>query len=247
VPSESDLRDLLRGSEPEGRAAIDLDAVLTRARRRRRPRVVAAQALGSVALAGVLVTAVVVALPRTADSAATIAADTAAGSEEGAPYVGDADLRKEGDVCGEPVVEHPAVDGLALDLTLPTTVEPDPRALPVVVTLRNTGTESLVGTTATAPEVTVAEEGQVLWHTPASADAGFRALDLAPGESVDYPVTIAVVVCTSEADLATDGSASTLPAAGPGDYELRAVLEVALADGRLVTVASAPLPAQVLG
>lgn len=52
MPTESDLRDLLRDEGP-GTGGIDLDAVLRRSRARRRPRVAAAAAIGSLAIVGV--------------------------------------------------------------------------------------------------------------------------------------------------------------------------------------------------
>jgi len=246
VPSESDLRDLLQGPDPEGRAAIDLDAVLSRARRRRRPKVVAAQALGSVALVGVLGTAVVVSLPRPGGDAASIAQDTSAGGEA-APLNGDTALRKEADVCGEPLVEHPATQGVTLEMTLPTTVEPDPRAIPVVVTVRNDGPGQLLAMSAGSPQVTFARDNVVLWHTPteSDADATLRQLDLAPGESADYPATLSTTVCGSEADLAP-GRPADLGLAGPGRYEARAVLTVEFTDGRVVTIASEPVPVEIV-
>jgi hypothetical protein len=107
VPSESDLRDLLRGSDPEGRAAIDLDAVLTRARRRRRPKVIAAQALGTVAVVGALFAAVVAGQPPQ-QAATMIAGDAAGGSEaDAAPFVDDSAASRIVEACGDAMMLHP--------------------------------------------------------------------------------------------------------------------------------------------
>jgi hypothetical protein len=183
VPDESDLRDLLRGAEPEGRAAIDLDAVLSRARRRRRPKVLAAQALGSVALVGVLGTAIFVAQPPAQESA-MIAQDTAAGSEEAtAPYA-DTDTGAENGMlkaseCGDPPVIPPLLGWIV-------SVSPSPLTAPgevgVSVTL---GLDARVpeSGTVTVTALSVIEDGIVVGHAfPVGA-----AVPIGPGPGEPTP------------------------------------------------------------
>ena len=81
MATESDLRDLLRDPDPEGRPTIDLNAVVTRARRRRRPKVIAAQALGSVAAVGALFVGISAIIPPQ-QAAMMVAEDSAGGAEE---------------------------------------------------------------------------------------------------------------------------------------------------------------------
>jgi len=247
VATESDLRDLLRGPEPEGRSAIDLDAVLTRARRRRRPKMVAVQALGSVALVGVLGTAVFVTLPRAAETTAITAQDTAGGSEaESAPFADQDALRSTAPVCGEPVdVASPSAD-LSLEISLPTIVEPETR-IPVTVTLRNDGTDRIQGSTASAPTMTFARGGIVVWHSYAVQDLAVRVVDLGPGESVSYETFFDGVVCSSEDELFMDDPANPLPAAGPGQYELFAALVISTDDGTGMLASASPLPVEIAG
>lgn len=54
MPSESDLRDLLRDPGP-GTGGIDLETVVRRSRARRRPRLLASAAIGGLAVVGVAV------------------------------------------------------------------------------------------------------------------------------------------------------------------------------------------------
>ena len=217
MPSESDLRDLLHGADPEGRAAIDLDAVLARARRRRRPKVIAAQALGSVALVGVLGTAIVATLPRAGDSASMIAQDSAAGGEEAtAPFVDQDDALKASD-CGQAPVIPPLL-GWSVDLA-PAPAAPGEAG--VSVTLGRDGPVPEAGT-ATITSITLVDDGVVVGHAfPVAA-----AVPLGPGngeptawEAVTWEAVAPTVSC--------DDSASAL-AAGTYRMFVRIVYE---ADG----------------
>ncbi len=248
MPSESDLRNLLHGPDPEGRAAIDVDAVLTRARRRRRPKVVAAQALGSVALVGVLGTAIVVSLPRPAEQATMTAQDAPAGAGESAtqPFADQDALTAMSAVCGEPVAFPPASPDLVLEISMETIFEPESR-IPVTVTLRNTGAEIIRGSTGAAPLMTFARDGIVLWHSFAAPDGGVRAIDLDPGESVTYETYFDRTVCGSEDDLVVDDPANPLPAAGPGQYEVFATLTLSGDDGTSAVASGPPMSLEIAG
>jgi hypothetical protein len=163
VATESDLRDLLQHPDPEGRGAIDLDAVLRRARRRRRPRVIAAQALGSVAVVGVLGTAIFIGQPP-AQEAAMIAQDTAAGTgaNESQPFA-DTDIENgmlKASECGDAPVVPPLLGWTVV-------VAPSPLAasgeVAVSVTL---GLDAPVpeSGTATISALTVIDDGIVVGH-----------------------------------------------------------------------------------
>lgn len=248
MATESDLRDLLRGPDPEGRGEIDLDAVLSRTRRRRRPRVIAAQALGSVALVGVLGTAVVVAIPRADTGVQMTAEDAVAGSDEAAtaPFADEDALRWMPDACGAPVTEQVSTPGLTLEMSIVTTYEPQER-IPVTVTLRNDGPDRLVGTSGRSPSVSFARDGLVVWHSYATQDASARVVDLAPGESMTFEAFFDRVICGTEDDLIMDDPQRDLPVAPPGQYELRAVLVVATDAGATLLAASPPLSLEIAG
>lgn len=242
MATESDLRDLLRGPDPEGRGEIDLDTVLSRTRRLRRPRVIAAQALGSVALVGVLGTAIVVAIPPTEQAALTTAEDAAAGSEEAAPFADDGALRWMPDACGAAVTDSVGSDILALVITIPAaapTTDGAEERIPLTVTLTNTGPDPVVGTTGSAPYVSLARDGIVVWHSYGVQDASAQVVDLDPGESMTFETYVDRVTCTTEDDLVMHDPDNALPRAPSGDYELRAVVVVATSTG-LTLLASGP-------
>ncbi|WP_395640102.1 hypothetical protein [Pseudolysinimonas sp.] len=246
MATESDLRDLLRDPDPEGRAAIDLDAVLTRARRRRRPKVIAAQALGSVAVIGALFTAVVAVQP-TQQAALMTAEDAAGGSAaDSAPFVDQDALKSGAPECGAPVAVAAPSPDLALEISLPTVFEPETR-IPLTVTLRNEGTAPIQGSTASAPTMTFTRDRIVIWHSFAVQDLSARIVDLAPGESVTYETYFDRVVCGSEDDLVMDDPANPLPTADPGQYELFATLSISTDDGPVILASASPLPIEIVG
>jgi hypothetical protein len=251
VATESDLRDLLRGPDPEGRGEIDLDAVLSRTRRRRRPRVIAAQALGSVAIVGVLGTAVIVGGPLADRGVMMSAEDSGAGSdgageavaESGdAPYVDQDSLKWMPDACGAPVTDPVSSDGLTLEMSI---VGDAQERVPVTVTLRNDGAEPIVGTSSPWPHVSLARDGIVVWHTYDTQEAIGYLVDLAPGESTTLETYVDLLACRSEDDLIMDGPQNDMPAAPPGEYEVRAVLVVTTDDGARLIAASAPFPLEI--
>jgi hypothetical protein len=195
VPSESDLRDLLQGADPEGRAAIDLDAVLTRARRRRRPKVVAAQALGSVALVGVLVTAIGVSLPRGTESA-SIAQDTAGGAAEaGTQPFADEDALTIADCGTEP--DLPPAAGWNVLVT--SSALGAPGAAAVGVTLGADAPRPEIGT-ITITDLTIVRDGVIVAHaTPTGVST---RIDLAARQAVSMEAVAPVVACDPAEQLA---------------------------------------------
>jgi hypothetical protein len=252
VATESDLRDLLRGPDPEGRGDIDLDAVLSRTRRRRRPRVIAAQVLGSVAVVGVLGTAIFVGGPLADRAVMMTAEDAGAGSDGGseesatAPFADDDTLRWTPDACGAPVTELVSSDGLTLEMSIETIFEPEER-IPVQVTLHNDGPEPLVGVTSPWPHVSLARDGLVVWHTYSTQEAIGQVVDLAPGESVTFESYVDRVICRTEDDLVMHDPQNDMPTAPPGRYELRAVVVVATDAGDTLVAASPPFEVEIAG
>ena len=229
MPSESDLRDLLRDPDPEGRGAIDLDAVLTRARRRRRPRVIAAQALGSVAMIGVLGTVVFISLPPAAETTAITAQDTAAGTgeAEAAPFADQDEALKTVDECGLPFIEGGPTPW-TVDIAV---TNADSSAVTARVTLAIAGEGASPEAHGTLESVTVARDGVVI-GTALPTDVA--------GPVSDSPGTIS---WTARFDLGTcDGA--PLP---PGEYEIRAVVVVSEegTSPTSETVYGAPAPLEI--
>lgn len=217
MPSESDLRDLLKGPDPEGRDAIDLDAVLNRARRRRRPKVVAAQALGSVALVGVLGTAIVVSVPRPAGDSSMLTTQEAAGSSDAdaAPFVDDSVASKIIESCGEELMLAPSTDWT---LNTASAVYADPGTLELDLTL--TPTEPKSGSVVMR-SVVVARDGVVVAYG-LSLDPVPTPEDLAGGAPIERAAAFAMTSCESEGE--------RLPA---GDYDVRPAAEFIRAEDGL--------------
>jgi len=233
VATESDLRDLLQGPDPEGRTAIDLDAVLRRARARRRPRVIAATAAGAFALVGVLTPVVVVSQQQAKQESLLVAEDASGGTAE-APMAGDTALvgmpsAATLNSCGEAVVDIPSSNGLVLEVT-PLAATAGSANIPIDVTLRNDGSVRLVGVTASQPIVTFSRDGVVLWHTAGVQDSSGVIVDLDPGESMTYATTFEPLICTADDEPEAvegdaDGLREDLPAAGVGSYRLSAAID----------------------
>jgi hypothetical protein len=236
VATESDLRDLLQGPDPEGRVAIDLDAVLRRARARRRPRAIAATAVGALALVGVMTPVVLISQQATTQQSVLTAEDAGGAGE--APTADNAFMTLTAaslNTCGASVVELPSPNGLVLEVT-PVTAPAETADILADVTLRNDGPLTLVGTTATTPVIAFSRDGIVLWHTSGSQDASGVRVDLDPGESMTYLTTFKPLICTPEDEAEASGSDSDglregLPAAGPGTYQLSAAIDFIPDDG----------------
>lgn len=222
MPSETDLRDLLRGAEPEGRDAIDVDAVLRRARRRRRPRVIAAQALGGVAVVGALATGVLTFLPASQPASIVAAEDADGGGEVAeAPGIYDSTMRKEYDACGAaPSESTPSELGLES-----LTRAGDETA--VTLTLRNDGDAPVVGTAALVALSFTADGIVVDRGLP--TDPGV-AVDLDPGESMSWSTTVGLESC------AADGSDVVLA----DGAQARAIVEVWDGSTQVVAVYGVP-------
>lgn len=227
MATESDLRALLRDPDPEGRPAIDLDAVITRARRRRRPKVLAAQALGSVAVVGAVFTGVVATLPRE-ETTMMVADEAAGGSYESAPAPADADLRWAMDACGEP-----PIDGASPTWALETVLGGDVDGLTATLTLRNEGDAAATG--ATTPwALTLVRDGVVVGRA-SFPDAATTPYDLAAGDAVETTLGAVVESCDPATPLE------------PGAYDVRGVVEVLdqAADGRNEVVYGELVPVEL--
>jgi hypothetical protein len=129
--------------------------------------------------------------------------------------------------CGEPVKPSPPpVEGLELTLAFPASAPADGVEVQGVATLTNTGSVRLIGSTSAQPVVTIARDGITVWHTKGPDDLAFRSVDLAPGESLDYPVSLTPVECTAVDELG-ESFREGLPALAPGTYEVSAALAFA--------------------
>lgn len=244
MPTESELRQQFHDDEPGG--SIDLDAVLRRSRARRRPRVVAAAAVSSLAVIGIVVpVSISVAGTRSAtslfDAGAASAPHSAPLSSGGPVHLGGettngSDASGSGgsikrapadkiNLCtGAVAMPAPADDGLVLTVA-PVDAAASARDIPVTVTLTNTGTQRVTGSLSPFPALTLSHDGIVLWHSNGPVPSLAQEIDLAPGASTSFSTTFQPLVC-GVTDDEQESFRADLPAAGPGSYQLSAALDV---------------------
>lgn len=232
MPSEDDLRRELHDDSPGG--SIDLDAVLSRARARRRPRVAALALVSSLAVLGVVV-------PVSISVASSQTGRLSAGSAASAPDAGKAPQGVQGgDASGGGAIKRapaekinlctgtlaapaPADDGLVLTVQAADAAA-SARDIPVTVTLSNTGNQQVTGYLSPFPTVTLSRDGIVLWHSNGAVPSLAQQIDLAPGASTTFATTFEPVVC-GVADDSQPSFRDDLPGVGPGVYQLSAALD----------------------
>jgi hypothetical protein len=233
MASDSELRDRFHeGTQPKGQ--IDVDAVLRRARARRRPRVALAAAGSVLAIAAIAVPAVATNyLSQTPQDTALVAGGDAAAPESATGGMADTDdggademmsaPAEKIQACGAPLAEvAPGASGLVITLES-VTAQADAHSIPVTATLTNEGDARVTGFTGNRPAVTLSDDGITLWHTNGGTDGNAIVVDLDPGESITYETIFEPVVC-SDVDELGDEFRTGLPAAGPGDYLLSAII-----------------------
>lgn len=251
MPSDSDLRRRFQeGTQPRGE--IDVDAVLRRARARRRPKVVLAASSSVLAIAAIAIPAVVVnGLPGTSSGDQVLSAGDAAAPESAGGAAGTSETQLNDpasqilNLCGAEVAQPAAAaNGLTVSIA-PVTASAGQHGIPVTVTLTNAGTSSIFGSTAAAPALTLSRDGVTVWHTSEASDGAARVVDLGPGESMTYQTSFDAVIC-GEGDDADLASPDALPAAPPGTYLLWAMIDLTHDDGSAVDLVSGPAVAVTL-
>ncbi|CAN5378777.1 hypothetical protein BH09ACT4_BH09ACT4_19320 [soil metagenome] len=249
MPSDSELRDRFHeGTLPQGQ--IDVDAVLRRVRARRRPRIVLAGAASVLAIAAIAVPAALASYsPGASQDTALVAADGAAAPEaasgggDTAGGAGDAQFSRQAadkvNLCTAPVAEIPlAENGLVITVE-PITAHASQPSIPVTVTLTNSGPNNIFGTTGGRPTLTLSADGITIWHTNGPQDMIARIVDLGPGESMTYETTFEPKRCGTQ-DEAGESFRDGLPAAGAGEYQLSAAIDVSHDDGSAIDLVTGP-------
>jgi hypothetical protein len=129
-------------------------------------------------------------------------------------------------LCGGPLAEvAPNPDGLVLSTAFPESSATGTGAIDGTVTLTNTGTQTVKGTTAASPAITVSQDGVVLWHSNGPMIMLAVVVDLAPGQSMNYRASFTPVRCGVGDDLA-DGFPDNLPALPAGGYQVSAAIDL---------------------
>lgn len=251
-PTEAELRFALR-SDTGAPSGLDADAVIRRARSRRLPRQIVLGSVATLAVAGIALAGfTAITIPQ---SAIMSASDSMGGAESeplpGAPDRGygseQAPAEKVNPCGGELAQVAPSDTGLVLTMHFPASAPADGQPVSGTVTLSNTGTERVTGSSAASPILTVSQNGRILWHSNGAGAAIAVLVDLAPGESMDYEVTLTPVACGMEDELGT-GFRDGLPALPAGDYQVSALIDLVpeAADGGGSHLIGGPLQAFAL-
>lgn len=220
------LRDLFAAQPSPGR--IDARAVIRRSRARRLPRQLAAGAVGALAVVGVGVLGVQTLTPPQPTTTTTMEQGGSAPAEE---FAADSTLERAPaeklNPCEGALAEvAPSRYGLQLDAVFPESAPATGAPVAGLVRLTNTSGSRVVGTTGTAPAITVSQDGIVLWHSTGAADAAAVVVDLAAGQSLEYVASFTPVRCGAEDDTA-EAFRADLPPLAPGVYELTAAIDFA--------------------
>jgi hypothetical protein len=230
MPDENDLKRMFESIDLPGGSGIDAKQVIRRSRARRLPKQLAAGAGGALVLVGVTVLGVQSMQlgpsttsadapvmqqeygesgPESEDSMTTLKGQTAAGINE----------------CGASgvVVDVNSI-GLVLDVVFPATASAASESIDGTVIMTNITSETVTGSALGAPAITLTQDGITVWHTNGPADLSVTAVDLAPGEAMEFPASFEPRRCAPEDEIG-EAFRPDLPPAGPGSYEISAALD----------------------
>jgi hypothetical protein len=231
--------------EPVPSGEIDLARVIRQVKVRRLPRVLAVGAAGCLAIAAIAVPVSVAGLGNS--SGGSIVAEDGGAPESATEAEGDATmvaltLAETLNSCGAPLAEvAPAASGLVATVA-PVDAAASSLSIETTVTLTNTGTTAVRGTTG-APVLTLSQDGVTLWHFNAPRAVEVIPIDLAPGESLEYPASFTPRVCGAAADA---GEGTSLPLPDAGEYGLSAAIDLIPAGGASAELVTGPVAPVVL-
>lgn len=225
MPTEDELRTLLRreqGAEPR----LDADVVIRRARARRRPKRIAAGALGGLAAVALVVP---VAVGLGSQGSGSLSASDEAGSLAAGADSAEQDNRVlQQDLhasCQPPLHEgDPAPAGVTLTLTQ------EASGGAIVLTLVNGSADPLTGTLPSSPAVLLARDGVIIGT--ARTELELSALDLVAGQQTSVSLPFQAVDCAG----------APLEA---GSYEADAVFAIQGDDGAMIVIESGFAPVVV--
>lgn len=230
MASDPNIRHLFSAAQPEG--AIDVTAVVRRARARRLPKVVGIAGVSVLAVGGLVIGGLQL------GGGASPATDAAATQEQTAPLEGGSQLYSDSasdqvkrapaekiNLCTATLAEvAPSGSGLVMTVAFPDApVGSD--TVQGMVTMTNTGTATVTGYTGASPAITLSQDSVVLWHSNGPVVEMAREVDLAPGASMEYGAAFTPVVCGVEDDSA-ESFRTDLPAAPAGQYQVSAAIDL---------------------
>lgn len=238
MSSESELRDAIRSSANIATTGIDTEAVVRRARARRVPKQLAFSSLSVLAVVGVAalgITTLPSLQPGSNSASDSAVMSTMPESPPNNVNNGSSDPSTQGpsgdriaavriNSCGHNVVAVPKNDiGLTLTASFPRTSPANGQQVSGSVTLTNTSMERVKAFTPGEPAITLSRDGVTVWHSYETEVGTWIPIDLAPGQSIEYPSQFVPVLCTNDDELAAD-YAGTLPPLPGGHYQASALM-----------------------
>ncbi|WP_165063562.1 hypothetical protein [Marisediminicola senii] len=247
MPTEAELRAMLRDAatpRDDDDSTPDATRVIRRSRARRRPKQLLVGATAVVAVAGIGFAGIAgISALTPAQTGASSMVEEAAGDSAGGTAGESAPMDPEGaasgagigrapanklNLCGGTLAEvAPSATGLVLTTNFAATAPAGTNTVEGTVTMTNTSTEHITGTTAATPAITVSQNGRVLWHSNGMMIMMAALVDLAPGASMEYPASFTPVECSVEDDSA-ESFRTDLPALEPGSYDVSAAIDITL-------------------
>lgn len=262
MATDPTIRNLFQsgdGDDTSG-AKLDASAIIRRSKARRFPRQLGAGSVVTLALVGIVVASVQgigslnnAPMSTMADGAAPETSGMMQSGPEGglvgpaAPNSIDGSTSSKRapaeqiNLCGGALADiAPSQTGLELTVDFGDSVRLGKMAggqtIEGTATLTNTGDETQVGYTNANPAITLSQDGIVLWHSNGAMIAMAVEVNLAPDESIEYPVTFVPVICGVDDDFAELGFSTDLPVVEPGKYQLSALVDfMGEFDAELVT------------
>ena len=230
-------------------ATIDLAAVTRRSARRHHGQQIAVGSLSTLAVVGIGAAGITgirgisTASTSSAGSSSQSDSSTSDGStrdnstsEQGyaapaqPPTAGKRASAERINRCGAPLAQvAPDASGLVFSVDFPATASATAARITGQVTMTNTGTERLTGSTAASPAITLSQDGTVLWHSNGPTVMMVTMIDLAPGASTTYAASFTPVRCTEE-DEQAESFRADLPSVGPGSYGVSAAIDFSRTD-----------------
>ena len=228
--TESDLKKMF-SETGAALGQVDLSRVLRRSSRRRIAQQVAVGSATTLAVAGIGVagfTGIRGLVQSTGSTSSAAAPDATVGSSPGSTATDGGLTRAPAErinLCGGALAKAaPNAAGLVLT----TSFEPADAAADRVsgtVTLTNSGSEHIMGTSAVTPTIILSKEGIVRWHSNGSMAAIGAIVDLAPGASMTYQASFQPVTCGVEDDSSLSFR-DNLPHVAAGAYQVSATLDL---------------------
>ncbi|MCU1514476.1 MAG: hypothetical protein JWO10_1566 [Microbacteriaceae bacterium] len=232
MTSEKDLRDMLQRAADNAKPRdIDTGAVLRRSRRGHRAKQLVVGGATTLAVVGIGVASVggirsIVQRPGPMNLAGGSAASSEAAPDgAAAPQLQKRAPAEKINLCGGQLAEvSPAASGLVLSVKFANSAAASADSVSGAVTMTNTGTQRVSGTTAATPAITLSRDGITLWHSNGAMIMMAAVVDLEPGASMTYNASFVPVSCSTE-DESAPSFRQGLEHVAAGDYQLSAAID----------------------